>query len=111
MEENIKISGIKCDNEQCDYRDDSVEFKDYPNWLNKACPKCGQNLLTQEEYDACIGFTNMVDTFSNNLPEDFLKDAEKMMAEMNLTEDDVNDMVAHLFEMFKEQNTSKEGDN
>ena len=47
----IITSGIKCDNPKCDYIDQSVELKDYPNWLNKPCPKCGSNLLTQADYD------------------------------------------------------------
>jgi len=55
----IKISGIKCDH--CDYRDDSVQFSDYPKWLNKPCPKCGENLLTQEEYDKCLKYYKTVD--------------------------------------------------
>lgn len=45
----LTIKGIICDNPGCDYRDDSVEFKDYKAWLNKPCPKCGTNLLTKED--------------------------------------------------------------
>lgn len=49
----IKIigGGIKCDNKKCDYADETVEIKDYKNWLNKPCPKCGSNLLTQADYN------------------------------------------------------------
>ena len=43
--------GIKCDNPECDFRDDSVKCENYQQWLNKPCPKCGQNLLTQKDYD------------------------------------------------------------
>lgn len=51
MEKGIEfhISGIKCDH--CDYKDESVQVKDYIHWLNKPCPKCGANLLTQADYD------------------------------------------------------------
>lgn len=52
MEELVKFSGIKCDN--CDYRDDSVIFEDYPSYINKECPQCKANLLTQEDYDECV---------------------------------------------------------
>lgn len=48
----LNITGIKCD--VCDYRDDTVEFKDYPNWLNKPCPKCGNNLLALKDYESCL---------------------------------------------------------
>lgn len=42
------VSGIKCD--YCDYKDDTVKVEDYPNWLNKPCPECGENLLTKKAY-------------------------------------------------------------
>lgn len=45
------VGGIKCDNPSCDYRDDSVSYEDYQDWLNKPCPCCGENLLTQEDLD------------------------------------------------------------
>ena len=42
--------GIKCDNSSCDYRDDTVSVSDYHDWLNRPCPKCGSNLLTEADY-------------------------------------------------------------
>lgn len=35
------IQGIKCDNKDCDFKDMSVSYEDYPKWINKPCPKCG----------------------------------------------------------------------
>jgi len=29
-----------------------VRYEDYPQWLNRPCPKCGANLLTQADFDA-----------------------------------------------------------
>ena len=46
-----KISGIKCDN--CDYRDDSVKYKEYEHYLHAPCPKCGHILLTESDYNIC----------------------------------------------------------
>lgn len=46
-----RIKGIKCDNAECDYRDDSVTVEDYPEWLDRPCPKCGSNLLTKADLD------------------------------------------------------------
>lgn len=43
------VSGIKCDVQGCDYRDDTVRLLDYEKWLNKPCPKCGGNLLTEAD--------------------------------------------------------------
>lgn len=48
----IVISGIKCDN--CSFRDNNVHFSEYPQWLNKPCPECGHNLLTNKDYNTCL---------------------------------------------------------
>ena len=46
---DLKISGIKCD--ACpDYYDTTVNVKEYKDWVNKPCPKCGSNLLTEADY-------------------------------------------------------------
>lgn len=42
------ISGIKCD--ACDYRDDDVKLSEYPEYVNKPCPECGANLLTEADF-------------------------------------------------------------
>lgn len=45
----LNIHGIQCD--ACDYSDMSVKVEDYPKWVNKPCPKCGENLLTEADYN------------------------------------------------------------
>lgn len=45
----LNIYGIKCD--ACDYYDMSVKVDEYPKWINKPCPKCGENLLTEADYN------------------------------------------------------------
>lgn len=47
----LDIGGIKCDTEGCEYRDESVKVEEYLNWLNKPCPRCNGNLLTQSDYN------------------------------------------------------------
>lgn len=64
-----QISGIKCDNPKCDFVDWSVELKDYPNWLNKPCPKCGANLLTQADYDNVTMIVGLADKMNRALPK------------------------------------------
>ena len=58
----IEISGLKCD--QCTYRDDSVQFSEYEKSINKLCPECGGNLLTQTEYDQCVKYYAMVEKYN-----------------------------------------------
>lgn len=63
----LEIKGIKCD--YCDYKNEDVRFENYHEWLNKPCPKCGNNLLTQEDLDSVTKFKKIVDTFNNILPK------------------------------------------
>ena len=50
MDNQVRVAGIKCDNKACDYKDDSVRYEDYKEYVNKPCPKCGHNLLTKKDY-------------------------------------------------------------
>ncbi len=50
----VKISGLKCDH--CNYRDDGVLFSEYKDSINKSCPKCGESLLTEKEYNDCLKY-------------------------------------------------------
>jgi phage FluMu protein Com len=45
----IIISGIKCD--KCNWKDMTVPFEKYTDYLNKKCPSCNSILLTQYDYD------------------------------------------------------------
>jgi hypothetical protein len=53
----LNISGIKCDH--CDYSDMEVEAVDYPDWLNRPCPECGENLLTEADYQTVLYMTEV----------------------------------------------------
>lgn len=61
----INVGGIKCDNQSCDYMDKSVKYEDYADWVNKPCPKCGSNLLTQADLDSLnqlLGLANAINS-------------------------------------------------
>lgn len=72
--------GIKCDNPNCGWADWSVKQEDYDNWVNRPCPVCGENLLTEEcnERSKKIlqGFSKLNDLLNRILPEDVKKEAE-----------------------------------
>lgn len=54
MDANIIVTdhgGIVCDNPNCDFKDADASFETFGEYLNKPCPKCGDNLLTQQDYD------------------------------------------------------------
>ena len=62
----LTIKGIKCDH--CDYRHEGyIPPEDYKKWLNKPCPKCGANLLTEKDYKitlALLAITRLINIFT-----------------------------------------------
>ena len=101
--------GIKCDNTECDYLDLSVKFEEYPNWIDKPCPKCGTNLLTQSQYDEanCAVFQGEMASeilgvdFDNLLTQELLKEgiSEEDLKSIHIPQrdiDEVNDILKHL---------------
>ncbi len=48
----LNINGIKCDNLSCSYKNENVSLDSYEQWLNIPCPYCGENLLTQADFDS-----------------------------------------------------------
>lgn len=76
----MEVKGIICDNKECDFEDESVQFDDYPNWLNKPCPKCGENLLTQED----LNTVKMLMTLTSSQEfKDLEKNLEKLLPEQD----------------------------
>lgn len=69
---NIEASvhGLICDNSECDWSDSSVKLQDYPNWLNKPCPKCGQNVLTEEDYGNTLAILELSHAINKFSPEE-----------------------------------------
>lgn len=81
-----RIQGIKCDNKNCDFRDMSVPYEDYPKWINRPCPKCGANLLTMHDYKVCRTVMALSKLFNNvDVPEKAI-DTE-MHIELNGTDE------------------------
>ena len=42
--------GIFCDNVDCDYQDETVTNGELHSLLNAPCPKCGDNLYTEQDF-------------------------------------------------------------
>ena len=85
------ISGIKCDAENCDYAE---EFGDWgltseeilataDTFINKPCPLCGANLLTQADYDA-ISNVLMLSNELNDIFGEMPDDTEQVKVSLNL---------------------------
>ena len=71
--------GIKCDNKECDYNIEIVKCEDYKNWVNKPCPKYGENLLTEADYKSSEALMNIVNLLNDVLPSSDSNEEEVMM--------------------------------
>jgi len=76
MEQNVelKAGGIKCDNPKCNWADNDVPVETYAQWLNRPCPECGENLLTEEDYknsEALLAAWRMVNSLTPEQLESF----------------------------------------
>lgn len=60
----FEIHGIKCDTPGCDFVDETVSWTDYAEWVNRPCPKCSANLLTEADYDMVVRMKTYADTIN-----------------------------------------------
>jgi hypothetical protein len=51
--ENVEITqnGLQCDNPNCDWKDTTIPAEDFVNWVDKPCPTCGENVLTEKDFN------------------------------------------------------------
>lgn len=63
----FKTNGLKCD--YCDWEDETIAYEEMQNHLNTPCPKCGENILTEEQYVMLKDIKNLSD-YINNLSEE-----------------------------------------
>lgn len=72
---NIEVSdgGIVCDNPNCDWSDSLITFDMASEWINKPCPKCGENLLTEDDYGRWKITQDSIDLINQMSPEDLTK--------------------------------------
>lgn len=57
----VESLGVKCDTEGCDFKVSFGAREEYTNYLNKPCPICGANLLTQEDHDTMSKMLDMME--------------------------------------------------
>lgn len=62
--EHTQENHLECDNPNCDFVlpvTAENELMDTYQWINTPCPKCGDNLLTMEDYILDRKFMNRID--------------------------------------------------
>lgn len=55
------IRGMACDNPSCSYQNSSIGLDEYHHYLNKSCPECGENLLTEEDHAQIQALLSILD--------------------------------------------------
>jgi hypothetical protein len=83
MKEELMIqhtsSGLVCDNPACDYENKEVQVEQLLEWVNVPCPKCGDNLLTEDDYDRTMKLFAVIDVL-NDLTEEELEEIQNSLA-------------------------------
>lgn len=71
MSKNIEIqeTGLQCDNTSCDWKDETINYDTYKDWLNKPCPKCGENVLTEQDYKNAEAIRLSIEIVNSLSPE------------------------------------------
>jgi len=83
---NFAVSGLQCDAKGCDYKDltERPEEMTIVGWyslqVGKHCPKCGETLMTQEDFNTLKAICMLVDAI-NLLPLDTMRNIIKALAD------------------------------
>ena len=99
----MDIKGLKCDNPDCDYVNMDIKVEDYKKWVNKPCPKCGENLLTEDDYNFVMIMLNITDKFNKIFPK--VQDDEKLI-EMDVNLNSKNGLEFNMRNLTKEEQES-----
>ena len=81
----LQILGIKCDNKSCDYKNENVKYEEFDEWLNKPCPKCGENLLTEADLNTMISLIKITNFLNKILPKP-KKDEKRVAMDVEMDE-------------------------
>ncbi len=76
----LNVGGLKCDNIKCDYVDMSIPREKYIDYIDFPCPKCGESLLTREDYVNVLimeDAVNCVNALASEDIEKYATDEEK----------------------------------
>lgn len=68
----IRTGGLKCDNKSCNWKDTSIPFEEFSNWVNASCPKCGEIVLSVKDFENVVKVNTIVSMF-NSMTEEQLQ--------------------------------------
>jgi len=64
----ILVKNLKCDAEHCNHKEDIDTKVPLERYIGKSCPKCGESLLTQEDYETVQALQTMAETLDSLFP-------------------------------------------
>lgn len=64
-----EMGGLKCDNPDCDWRNDDIKVEEYENYINYPCPKCGCNVFTMKDYKSFKAILKLIKILNFVLPK------------------------------------------
>lgn len=82
----IKYTGLKCDNIECNYHNKDIERKDFESYINSYCPECGDNLLTFKDYTNLLIVEEAVELCSNSFSGEKIETEEIITVKVNTHE-------------------------
>jgi hypothetical protein len=97
------VYGIKCD--ACDYSDMTVKYEDYPNYVDKPCPHCGEPLLTKEQLSETDAAVKAAQIFNNLSDEDLTSLLAKLET---LPDDKKEELMSTMPDWLKDSQVSDE---
>ncbi len=106
MNKNVEyhVAGLKCDNPNCDYTDMSIKREEYINCIGLPCPKCGESLLTREDYINVLIMEDAVNSVNTLLPDEIEKLTE------GISEEDSKKIEHWIVDMYKGIKIIKKGE-
>lgn len=82
----IQENGLMCDNPNCDFKDHEIKSANYSDWINKPCPKCGENLLTEADFINVRTLEMQVELY-NAINKDAICSDSRVIVEVNTHND------------------------
>ena len=105
MNDNMEmdVHGLKCDNPKCDWEDMTIPYEDYEKNVNAPCPECGENILTEKDYNEILQMKNAVEMVKNMSEEDI----NNML--QNLTPDQMDQALDFMNDTFVKKSDNEDG--
>lgn len=66
----LSETGLKCDNASCDWKDEAITSDIMADYINFPCPNCGENILTQGDYNNYMTVINIIKQVENMSDEE-----------------------------------------